>query len=292
MTARRLIPWLAALSCFLGSTLAQTLQVAYAGSMGVVMDRFLGPTFAKAHHVTYQGRGQGAYALARLIAAHQITPDVFVSITPGPMEVLLKAGLIREAFPVASTEMVIAYNPQSRFAPLFKNEPWYQVLETPGLRFGRTDPKTDPQGQNLIFTILLAERFYHQPDLLHKILGSYLNPQQIFSEPSLLSRLESGELDATSGYLSAVASLHLPYVTLPPQINLGNPRYSAYYAQVSFQLEGKTFHPQPLVFYAAVPVDAPNPALGQAFIRFMRSPEGQALFNRNGYGPARGAPLR
>ncbi|MGC8504778.1 MAG: hypothetical protein ACP5MM_08290 [Acidithiobacillus sp.] len=43
-----------------GTAMAATpLQVAYAGSMGAVMDLHLGPAFAKAHHVTYQGEGQG-----------------------------------------------------------------------------------------------------------------------------------------------------------------------------------------------------------------------------------------
>ena len=51
---------------------APILRVAYAGSMGVVMDSAAGPAFAKDHHATYQGIGQGSYALARLLAAHQL----------------------------------------------------------------------------------------------------------------------------------------------------------------------------------------------------------------------------
>ncbi|MHB0874197.1 MAG: substrate-binding domain-containing protein, partial [Acidithiobacillus ferrooxidans] len=77
--------------------MAKDLHVAYAGSMGTVMDLHLGPAFAKAHSVQYQGEGQGAYGLARLIAAHKLRTDVFVSITPGPIEVLIKAGLVKEA---------------------------------------------------------------------------------------------------------------------------------------------------------------------------------------------------
>jgi hypothetical protein len=67
--------------------------------MGAVMDLHLGPAFAKAHNVQYQGEGQGAYGLAQLIAAHKLRTDVFVSITPGPIEVLIKAGLVKEALP-------------------------------------------------------------------------------------------------------------------------------------------------------------------------------------------------
>src|SRR5882672_10852734 len=176
---------------------AEVLRVAYAGSMGAVMDRFIGPAFAKANDVEYQGIGQGAYGLARQLEGRLLQADVFVAITPGPIDIVKKAGMVGPAVPVASTQMVVAYSPKSKFVPEFEaaaqgKKSWYELLQTPGLRFGRTDPATDPQGQNIIFTMLLAENFYKQPGLADKILGGYQNPQQIFTEPSLLSRLEAG----------------------------------------------------------------------------------------------------
>ncbi|MCE1163484.1 MAG: extracellular solute-binding protein, partial [Thiomonas sp.] len=278
------------------------LAVAYAGSMGALMDKALGPAIAKNAHVQYQGQGAGAFGLAHLIAAKQINPDVFVSITPGPIEVLQKAGLIDTAVPVASTQMVIAYSDKSRFAADFKaasagKMPWYEVLEKPGLNFGRTDPKTDPQGRNIVFTMLLAQRYYKQPELADKILGKVENPRQIFTEPSLLSRLESGQLDATSGYLSAVISHKLPYVKLPEQINLSDPgMIKDWYSQAHFDLtlpNGKTdtLSTQPLVFYAAVLKNAPHPEAGAAFVKLMTSAEGQALFKQYGYSAPKGGDL-
>src|SRR5215210_9234264 len=93
---------------------ADAFRVAYAGSMGVVMDRFIGPAFAKANGVEYQGIGQGSYGLARQIEGKLLQADVFLPITPGPVEIVQKAGLIGPAVPVASTQMVIAYSPKSR----------------------------------------------------------------------------------------------------------------------------------------------------------------------------------
>ena len=174
---------------------ADALRVAYAGSMGVVMDRVIGPAFAKSNGVDYQGIGQGAYGLARQLQGKLLQADVFISITPGPIDILKKAGMIDTAVPVASTQMVITYSPKSRFLPELEaaakgKRPWYEVLQTPSLRFGRTDAATDPQGQNIIFTMLLAQKFYQQTRLADRILGGYQNPQQIFTEPSLLSRLQ------------------------------------------------------------------------------------------------------
>ena len=276
---------------------AAVLRVAYAGSMGVVMDRHLGPAFAQAEGVDYQGIGQGAYGLARLLAARALRADVFVSITPGPVAVLQQAGLVDRMVPIASTQMVITYSPRSRFAPALRaaaqgRRPWWQVLETPGLRFGRTDPAVDPQGQNIVFTLLLAERYYRQPELVRRILGGVRNPAQIFTEPSLLSRLQAGQLDAASGYRSAAISHQLPYITLPDAINLSDPaRLTDASRPVQFTLRlpnGKSasLHPQPLVFYAAVLKNAAQPKLAQAFVDYLRGAQGQALLRAQGYGPA------
>jgi molybdate/tungstate transport system substrate-binding protein len=278
------------------------LRVAYAGSMGAVMDLGLGPSFGQQRGVRFEGIGQGAYGLARLLASGQVRADAFVSITSGPVEILRQAGLLERAVPVASTQMVIVYSPTSRYAEQFAaaaagKTPWYAVLQQDGLRFGRTDPLTDPQGRNIVFTLRLAERYYQQPGLAEKILGPIQNPKQIFTEPSLLSRLEAGQIDAASGYRSAAISHHLPYLTLPDEINLSNPALlTSWYRQAQFSVTlpgGKVeeLATQPLVFYAGVLRNANAPALAQAFVEFLTSPAGQRLFAQYGYDPPKGGTI-
>ncbi len=281
----------------------RTLQVAYAGSMGAVMDKGLGPAIERSAGVRFQGRGAGAFGLAHLLASHQIRADVFVSITPGPMRVVQKAGLAGPAQPIASTEMVIAYSPQGPHARAFAEaargkRAWYEVLQQPGMRFGRTDPATDPQGRNIVFAMLLAERYYKQPGLAHRLLGDFTgNTSQIFSEPSLLSRLESGQIDASSGYLSAVISHKLPYIRLPAQVNLSDPGMGAqWYDRVHFSIPGAAGKPkrlsiQPLVFYAAALRGSADPKGAQAFIELLRSHEGQQLLHDYGYSRPKGGVL-
>src|SRR5258708_18763222 len=58
---------------------ADVLRVAYAGSMGAVMDQFIGPAFAKANGVEYQGIGQGSLGLpaqldGQLLEGHGLPP--------------------------------------------------------------------------------------------------------------------------------------------------------------------------------------------------------------------------
>lgn len=284
--------------------MAKDIRVTYAGSMGKVMDQGLGPAFAKTENGDYQGQGQGAYGMARLLASHKIEADVFVSINPGPMQILKDAGMIDDAVPVASTSMVIAYSPKGKYAARFaqanekKDASWLNLLAQKDVSFGRTDPYVDPKGQNIVFTLLLAEKYYQMPGSADKILGSLQNPEQTHQEGGLLARLESGQVDAAAGYESEVRSAHLPYVALPDEINLSNPQMAKqWYDTVSFTIkdsQGKdqVLHTQPMVFYAAVLKNAPNGVdQGKKFVSFLQSPEGQALFKQYGYAEPKGDAL-
>jgi molybdate/tungstate transport system substrate-binding protein len=302
MTRPFLLRWLAPL-LFLTSIASYaddtpTLRVAYAGSMGVVMDESLGPAFAKAHNARYEGIGQGSFALARLLAAKQMQADVFIAITPGPIKVLQQAARIEHAVPIASTRMVVIYSPGSRYAADFVaaargEKHWQDVLREPGVRLGRTDPAVDPQGANALLTLQLAERYYKQAGLLRQVAGELQNPSQIFAEPSLMSRLQAGQIDAAIGYASAAYSHHLPTIDLPDEINLAQPAMQeAWYAKASLHLaDGKELKAQPLVFYAAVLSESRQPALAADFVHLLQASEGQAMLHERGYDPPHGDTL-
>lgn len=292
---------LAAASCVLATRpawAAGAITVAYAGSMGVVMDKAIGPAFQTQTGTTFHGIGQAAMALAHLLTAKTMMADVFVSVSAGPIKLVEKAGLIASAAPIASTDMVLAYSPASKFADAFKSagtEGWVKVLNSPGLNFGRTDPRVDPQGQYVLYTLQLAEVYYKMPGLVAKLTLAPLNPQQIFAEPSLLARLQAGQIDATIGYESAVISQKLPYIKLPPEINFGDPSMAKDYAKASLSLtvdgKPKVLHPSPLVFYAAALSNAANPEGAKAFVDFLLSAPGQTILQQHGYNPGKGAAI-
>ena len=264
---------------------ATPLEVAYAGSMTSVMEGPIKQAAAAELKVAVEGRAQGASGLAQLIASRSIRPDVFISVTPGPMETVLKAGMAERAAAIAHTEMVIAYSARSRWSGRFASRPWWQVLEEPGVRFGRTDPVTDPQGRNIIFVMQLAAEFYHQSGLARRILGADINPRQIFTEPSVQARLQSGELDAASSYKIQPGAFGLPFVSLPEEINLGSARLAAEYQRAGVTLNGRAFHPEPLVYYAAWLKDAAHPVEAARFAGWLAGKSAQEIFRRSGYDP-------
>ncbi len=270
------------------------LDVAYAGSMGSMMEGPLKTAVRSDLHLDMHGRAQGSDALAALIVGGSIRPDVFISATPGPMMTVLRSDKAKFAEAIAHTEMVIAYSPKSRFASQFGaaakgRSEWWKVLEQPGLRFGRTDPVADPQGRNIIFTMMLAAKMYHQPDLIEKTLGPTINAEQIFSEPTVLVRLQSGELDASSAYKIQPGPFHLPYFSLPRQINLSSQRVQQENPSLRLTFGGKTYYPEPLIYYAAALSDSPNYKGAVEFVQWLKGSEAQSIFGRYDYEPPGGA---
>ncbi len=275
------------------------LEVAYAGSMGSMIDGAMRPAVAAALAADLRGSAQGSTGLARMIAAGSIRPDVFIAVTPGPMRTVIAAGKTARAIPVARTEMVIAYSPHSRFAAAFAHsggsadaKAWWQILETPGLRFGRTDPNTDPLGLNIIFTMQLARAYYHQPDLASKILGPRINPSQIFMEPQLMARLQAGQLDASAAYKTQPGAFGLPYVALPAEINLGDAAMEPAYKKAAVTLNGMPCHPSPLIYFAAVMNDAAHPRLAARFVAWLQGTAARRIFAKYHYdSPGDAKPL-
>jgi molybdate/tungstate transport system substrate-binding protein len=271
------------------------VEVAYAGSMTSVMEGPIKEALGRQLGIELRGRAQGASGLARLIASGTIRPDVFISVTPSPMQVVLEARKAGEAVALARTEMVIAFSPKSRFASDFRQvqqgggKQWWQVLEEPGIRFGRTDPVTDPQGRNIIFVMELAARLYRRPDLPERVLGPTINPAQIFSEPSVEARLQSGELDAASAYKIQPGPFQIPYLELPAEVNLREPPRGEG-GEVSVVLAGKPYYPEPLIYYAAALGDAPHPKQAATFLNWIVGEPAQAIFRAHGYDPPGKAP--
>ncbi len=268
------------------------IDVAYAGSMSSMMEGPIKASAAQSLKLELRGRAQGSSALAQLIAGGSIQPDIFIPVTPGPALTILRAGKAGIAQAIAHTEMVIAYSPKSRFASRFEaaakgkdGDEWWRILLEPGLRFGRTDPVTDPQGRNIIFAMMLAAKMYKQGDLVEKVLGTVLNEKQIFTEPTVMARLQSGELDASSAYKIQPGPFNLPYITLPREINLSGQNVHADHPDVTLSVGGKAYNPEPLIYYAAVLKDALNPKGAAAFADWLKGDEGQAIFRRFNYDP-------
>jgi molybdate/tungstate transport system substrate-binding protein len=270
---------------------ADVLEVASAGSIAPMLSGPVKEAVLRGLKLDVHVHSQGADAVAQEIVGGHLTADVFIPITAGPMQTVMRAGKAALALPVARTEMVIVYSPKSRFAARFEavakgGAKWWEVLQEPGLRFGRSNPAGDPGGRNIIFTMMLAAKKYGQIDLVQKVLGPTLSPDQILMGGNSQERLHSGELDASPSYKVGPGFAKLPYIVLPNDVNLSGLDVRSKHPDVSLVLGEKTFYPEPLVFYAAVLQNAANLAGSSAFIDWLRKSEGQALLRRYQFDPA------
>ncbi len=209
--------------------LSGTANVAYASSIQYLNEKIAGPAFTKDKGYTYSGRSGASGELSSGIAAGEISPNVFESVG-GDNITPLEPKFTKWYVQYASTQIVVAYNPNSKYASQFKafadgSKPLsglFTLMETPGFKLGRTDPNIDPQGRAFIYMLELAQSHYHLPSsTVTKIVGSPISSPkspQVYAEASLDATLQSGQLDASSAYLNQAIQLHLPYISLPAAI--------------------------------------------------------------------------
>jgi molybdate/tungstate transport system substrate-binding protein len=272
-----------------------TANVAYASSLQFLNENVVKPAFTAATGASFSGTGNASGTLESDIASGEISPNVFESVGSDnitPLEPKFTSWYI----PYAGTSMVIAYNPKSKYASEFKayadgSKPlsslFSTLLETPGLKLGRTDPNTDPQGRDFIYMLELAQKYYKLPsDTVSKILGTTnfgsSSSSEIYAESSLDSTLESGQLDASSAFVTQAVELHLSYIKLPDAINLASSALAATYKTATVTLaNGMTKSGSPQVIDITA-IGTPTPAAA-AFIAYTLSPAGLAQYQAGGF---------
>jgi len=238
-----------------------TVNVLYAGSLVNLMERSVGPAFEKATGLQFRGYAAGSNKIANEIKGKLRRGDVFISASPKVNPGLMGAANgdhVSWYVTFAESPLMIGYNPKSKFAADFKTKRWDQVLQEPGIRIGRTDPKLDPKGAFTVEMMTKAADFYHQPDLVEKTLGAPDNPEQVLPEETLVGRLQSGQLDAGFFYSTETSDLKIPALQPAPELQ----------AKASYTL--------------TVLNDAPNPTGAVRFVDFLLSAEGRALLKQHG----------
>jgi molybdate/tungstate transport system substrate-binding protein len=197
--------------------------------------------------------------------------------------------LLESSVLLAATDLVIVYNPRSRFSDVLQMAargalPWYEALLTEGLVFQRNDPRQDPGGYRVVFLFQLAERFYGTPGLKDRLLGSDENEAQILMGG--YQPLRDGEVDAIITYRTVAIDSNLPFIALPDELNLSRPGLAEWYGQGCYTNPlGQTFRGSPIVFTAAVLRYRQNPGLTDVFVRELLSETGRAALARHGFSP-------
>ena len=231
------------------------VRVLYAGSLVSIMEKTIGPAFAKATGYQYRGYGAGSSQIANELQGKIRQGDVFISADPAVDTKLMGPnGFVSWYTTFARSPLVLAYNPGSKFADQLKTKPWYEVVSQPGFRLGGTDPKLDPKGKLAAQAVQQVAKDQNQPGMAEQINRNLT----VFPETDLVGRLQAGQLDAGFFYSIESADLGDPTASLSP-VNLA--------AQYTITVLNQ----------------AANPAGGEAFVKYLLGSQGTTTLKEHGF---------
>jgi molybdate/tungstate transport system substrate-binding protein len=264
--------------------------VLYAGSLGNLMEKDIGPAFTRATGYQYTGEAKGSVMSANLIKERLRNPDVFVSADPDVNRLLMgteNGNLVRWYVTIFGNAMVLGYNPQSRFAPelseLGSNTlRLFDILQQKEFRLGRGDPKLEPKGYRTLFLFELAEKYYNEPGIGLKILNNPDGKGLIFPEEQLVARLEAGQVDAGIFYRNEVAEHNLPYIPFPRELDLSDPALDAYYGTAKYvDPKGIRYTGSAIVYSVTIPENCPNRPGAVAMVNFLLSDQSREIIKKH-----------
>jgi len=273
------------------TTPAGLLVVFNAGSLAKPFNDLLRAFKAKHPGVVPAQENSGSLEAARKLTELGKIPDVIGVADYGVIPKLLIPQHATWFATFARNSMVLIYTDQSIGAGEINGQNWWQVLLRPEVRAGRSDPTLDPNGYRTLMAFQLAEKFYKQSGLAGRLERAlppkYIRPK----EADLTALVQAGELDYSWSYASIARTAGLPYVELPPEVDLSDPKLADWYAQARVRLPGRSragkdaveFQGEPIVYALTIPTAAPHPRTAIAFVQYIFSPEGQAILKKNGF---------
>lgn len=239
-----------------------------AGSLSLPMKEMAAAFNKKYPQVKVERESAGSRVCARKITDLKLPCDVMASADYAVINNLLIPSHASFNIQFATNEMAIMYRPNSKFAKEINGTNWYKILLRKGVEYGHSDPNADPAGYRSQLVWQLAEKYYKVPGLYKQLAANCPKQNVRPKETDLIPLLEAGQIDYLFIYRSVCQQHHMPYVTLPPQINLGAQKYSRFYQQASLKISGKSPEPSPRS-------RAPPWSMESRWSRMRRIPNGQ-----------------
>lgn len=261
-----------------------------AGSLAIPLKEMAQAFNKKYPQVKIEREAAGSRACARKIVDLHLPADIMASADYKVINNLLIPSHAAFNIQFATNEMAIMYRPDSKFAKEINGKNWYKILLRKGVEYGHSDPNVDPAGYRSQLVWQLAEKYYKVAGLYHKLVAHCPIQNVRPKETDLIPMLQAGQIDYLFIYKSVCQQHHMPYVSLPAQINLSSQKYADFYKQATLKISGKkpgTFTEVkggPMIYGLTLVKNAPNPEWGAKFLAFVLGPEGRAIMEKNGQG--------
>lgn len=238
---------------------AGPVDVLYAGSLLDLIQQQLAPAFHRATGYTVSGFSGGSTALANEIKGGTEVGDVFISASPAvnlTLRGVANGNWVSSFQTFGKSQLVLGYNPHSRFAKVLAKDSWFNVVDRAGFLLGRTDPSIDPKGVLAVDALTGVASSYQLPALAALATSN----SNIFTETSLVGELQADQLDA--GFFYAVEASAANIKTVP----LTSTNLAAQYT-------------------VAMLNNAPHAVAARAFVKFLLGAGGEKILRANGITP-------
>jgi molybdate/tungstate transport system substrate-binding protein len=258
---------------FLAASLTKPIQPvldAFAAQWGTVIQRESGASLEHVRKITELHRVPDIVMLADA----EVIPQLLV-----PKHATWYAEFARN-------RMVVAYTDKSKHSKEINANNWATILQRKHVEVGRTDPNLAPVGYRTLLMFQLAERFYKKSGLSASLLQNAPERNIRPNAAELAALLASGEFDYIYDYQSVAESNGFRFISLPPQIDLGDAGRASEYATASMKVRGSapgqtlTVKGQPILYALTVPNDAPHTAAAKRFLDYLTTPASIAALRK------------
>jgi molybdate/tungstate transport system substrate-binding protein len=240
-----------------GAKHSGAVDVLSAGSLQDVMQNGITSGLKSSTGYTLDNFSAGSSDLAADIKGKTKQGDVFVSASPATnatLEGAANGSWVSWYATFATSELVLGYNPHSKFATDLKTKPWYQALTEPGIRIGLTPPASDPKGVLAVQALSQTATAKSLPALAS--IGTKTSNQ--FPETNLAAEVSAGQLDVGFFYKAEANAANIPTVPL---------------TGVDLKAD----------YTITVLKGAPHEAAAEAFVSYLLSSAGQAALKKYGF---------
>jgi len=264
------------------------LTIFHAGSLSIPIKE-ISEKFEAIHpNVDVLLESSGSVSAIRKITDLNRSCDVIVLADEALIETWLIPDFASWNLHFASNEIVIAYNDGSRYSDEINDQNWYQVVARSDVRYGRSDPNSDPCGYRTELTMKLANQYYSGGVDYMFLLAkdkNYIRPKA----SDLVALLETASVDYIFEYISVAKQHGFKIVHLPDHINLSNPELLEEYASVDVKILGKKpgetimLKGNAMVYGLTIPFVATEVELAEEFVAFfMQADKGMDILMKHG----------
>lgn len=251
----------------------------------------------------------GSQQAIRKVTDLNKSADIVVSADYGLIDKRLIAGNYSDwNLKYASNQMVIAYTNNSQNSSQINATNWYQIMEQSDVKFGFSDPNSDPAGYRAVMMLQLAESYYNDSTIFDNLVASNtaitsqangtgyainapsnLNPNSKVmirdDAAQLMPSLQSGDIDYVITYKNIAEQQKdsgIKYMVLPGELSLSNTTYESDYKKIglveySGTNKSKTIKLSPIVYGITVLNNAPEKQLAIEFVQLLLSPTGTQI---------------